>query len=70
MQTHYALLRPRLRGLFTNSDANYDPFECLFAPTDLNEVINDLSGIENMTLTRNILDTYRASLTTPETVRI
>ena len=62
MQSHYGLLRPRLRVLLNTPDNIYDPFECLFAPQDLAEVINDLSAIENVMHTRAILDAYRETL--------
>lgn len=59
MQPHYGLLRPRLRP-FLNTPANvFDPFECLFGPRSLDEVINDLDAIDNVIQARAALDAYR-----------
>jgi len=62
MLVHYGLLRPRLRPFLHNADNAYDPFECLFTPQELGEVINDASAIDSMMETLEVLKTYRASL--------
>lgn len=62
MQSRYGVMRPRLRGFLNTPDDLFDPFECLFGPQKLEEVINDMSGIENMMLTRAALDAYRETL--------
>lgn len=62
MQSRYGVMRPRLRSFLNTPDDQFDPFECLFAPQQLEEVINDMSGIENVMLTRAALDAYRETL--------
>ena len=62
MQSRYGVMRPRLRGFLNTPADQFDPFECLFSPQNLDGVINDMSGIENMMLTRAALDAYRATL--------
>ncbi len=62
MQSRYGVMRPRLRSFLNTPADQFDPFECLFSPLQLEEVINDLSGIENVMLTRAALDAYRETL--------
>ena len=62
MQSHYGLVRPRVRGFLNTPDDVFDPFECLFGPQNLDEVINDLSAIENVMTTRAALDAYSETL--------
>ena len=58
MQSHYGVLRPRLRSYLNTPDNVFDPFECLFNPRSLDDVINDLNAIENVMQTRAALDAY------------
>ena len=62
MQSHYGPMRPKLRGFLNTPDDVFDPFECLFGPQNLDEVINDLSAIENVMMTRAALDAYSETL--------
>ncbi len=66
MQAHYGLMRPRLRSFLETPDDQFDPFECLFVPRNLEDVINDMSAIENVMLTRSALDAYRETLEQPQ----
>jgi hypothetical protein len=62
MQSHYGPMRPRVRGFLNTPDNVFDPFERLFGPQNLDEVINDLSAIENVMTTRSALDAYSETL--------
>jgi hypothetical protein len=61
---HYRDVRKRLRRYWDSPEAgtSHDPFEALFLPTDVDEVINSVIGIENISQTRTALDAYRADL--------
>ncbi len=62
MQSHYGPMRTHVRGFLNTPDNVFDPFECLFGPQNLDEVINDLSAIENVMTTRSALDAYSETL--------
>jgi hypothetical protein len=62
MQLNYHRLRPQLRVHLDAWEGPFDPFEELFAPERVDEVINDISGITYMMQTRAALDAYSAEL--------
>lgn len=64
MQANYPRVRPLLRPYLAPWEGVLDPFEELFAPECVDDVINDLSGILYVTQTRGALDTCCEALRT------
>ena len=64
MCRNYRMIRPRLRPYWVEPEApeSYDPFEALFAPENVDEILNASTSIEDMMLTRAALDAYRTEL--------
>lgn len=63
MRVHYRVLKPRLSPHFAEAPGvEADPFEALFMPECLDEVINATAGIETMMRTRSALDAYHEEL--------
>lgn len=65
MKLHYRSMRARLRRYSADPKAareNNDPFEALFGPGNVDEVINADGNIENIMAARETLAAYRASL--------
>jgi hypothetical protein len=64
MRRRYRDVRKRLRPYWDSPETETfpDPFESLFLPADVDEVINSVTGIEQISQTRTALDAYRADL--------
>jgi len=62
MQLNYHKLRPKLRAHLSAWEGPFDPFEELFAPECVEEVINDGAGITYVVQTRAALEAYSAEL--------
>ncbi|HLK60833.1 MAG TPA: hypothetical protein VKU00_29990 [Chthonomonadaceae bacterium] len=71
MCANYRHLRSRLRPHWVEPDgpAVYDPFEALFAPENIDEVLHATTSIEDMMVTRAALDAYRQTLADPVPTR-
>lgn len=62
LQKHYAAVRPALQAHLPEQRSLLDPFQSLFVPETLEEVINSDDTIENIMLTRPALEAYQNSL--------
>jgi hypothetical protein len=62
MQLNYHRIRPHLRAHLDTWEGPFDPFEELFAPECIDEIINDPACIQFMMQTRMALDAYSATL--------
>jgi hypothetical protein len=64
MRRDYERLRGRLRRyvLAVDAAAAGDPFEALFNPESIDEVIHGAFSIDNLMLTRQALDRYRSEV--------
>ncbi len=56
MQRNYHKVRPLLRPHLSEWEGPFDPFEELFAPENIDAIINDISGIQYVMQTREALD--------------
>ena len=60
----YQPLRATLRPFWQTEDmeSDYDPFEELFLPHDLNEVVDSMGGIMAISMAREAFEAYRESV--------
>ncbi len=61
-QKHYVSIRPMLRSEMKDWEGIMDPFEELFIPETLAEVINHPTSVQNITLTRQALEACMLSV--------
>jgi hypothetical protein len=61
MQRNYPRVRPVLRPYLGPWDGSLDPFEEMFTPECVDDVINDFAGILYMNQTRNALEACSAA---------
>jgi hypothetical protein len=63
MRAHYRTVRPHLRAYWTEEAMPAaDPFEALFAPENVDGIINAAEGIDVIMRTRAALDAYHNAL--------
>jgi len=67
MQLNYHRFRPHLRAHLGTWAGPFDPFEELFAPECIDEVIHDGNAIANFICTRSAVEAYRAVIDTTQT---
>lgn len=62
LQKHYAALRPALQTHLPEQHSLLDPFQSLFVPETLEEVIDADDTIEHILITRPALEAFQATL--------